>query len=87
MSSQRKPISNDLCIEQYMHCQQCLQEMPSGVSPRDWALNEVGFSEIGLQVWCRRHECNVLHIDFEGQKHPANTTRKRGTPDGPRQSQ
>ena len=25
----------------------------------------------GLQVWCKRHETNILHVDFEGNT-PAN---------------
>lgn len=61
-------------IEQYAHCGLCLDERPNNVSPRDWAQLEVGFTDIGLQVWCKRHECNVMHIDFEGQKHPADLT-------------
>lgn len=31
---------------------------------------DVGFSNIGLQVWCRRHDANVVHIDFEGRELP-----------------
>jgi hypothetical protein len=30
-----------------------------------------------LQIWCKRHESNVAHIDFEGANHPANQTRPR----------
>jgi hypothetical protein len=70
--AERKPISSDLSIQSYMHCRRCIEERPPGVSPREWAELEVGFTEVGLQVWCKRHECNVMHIDFEGQKHPAN---------------
>ena len=70
-------IPNDLSILQYCHCGLCLAERPADVSPRDWAQNEVGFTKIGLQVWCKRHEVNVLHIDFQGQQHPANATRQR----------
>ena len=70
-------LSNELSIVSYLHCRQCLEEIPGGVNPREWAQLEVGFTKPGLQVWCRRHECNVVHIDFEGQQHLANTTRKR----------
>lgn len=65
-------IPNDLSILSYVHCGKCLKEKPNGTPPREWAQHEVGFTKEGIQIWCRRHECNVLHIDFEGQKHPAN---------------
>lgn len=64
-------------ITAYVHCQQCLEELPRNTSPHEWGQLEVGFSAAGLQVWCKRHEFNVMHINFEGQKHPANTTRMR----------
>lgn len=66
-------IPSTLSIEAYSHCGKCLDERPDDVTPRDWAQLEVGFTSIGLQVWCKRHECNVMHIDFEGHKHRANT--------------
>lgn len=58
-------------IEMFMHCGKCIRELPKGVSPRQWASLEVGWTKPGLQVWCKRHECNVLHVDFEKVKHPA----------------
>lgn len=58
-------------IASYFHCARCLQERPPHISPREWAQLEVGFTPLGIQVWCRRHEMNVLHVDFEGQRHPA----------------
>lgn len=70
--------SNELNILMYMHCGLCLKELKEQQieqSPRDYAQLEVGWTKIGLQVWCKRHECNVLHVDFEGQQHPADTTR------------
>jgi hypothetical protein len=70
-------IENTNEIKQFFHCAKCIGDKPSDVSPREWAQLEVGFTKRGLQVWCKRCECNVLHIDFEGQKHPANTTRKK----------
>lgn len=68
-------VSNDLAIGAYMHCGKCLEELPSGISPQEWASLSVGWTPLGLQVWCNRHECNVLHVDFEGHQHPADTTR------------
>jgi len=59
-------------IQLYFHCRLCVAELPSGESPREWAQIEAGWTMIGLQIWCKRHDCNVMHIDFEGHQHPAN---------------
>lgn len=45
-------------------------------SPSKYARISVGFTELGIQVWCVRHDVNVIHIDFEGRRHPANQSRK-----------
>jgi len=58
-------------IVSFLHCKQCLKELPAGKSPAEWSANDVGWTREGLQVWCRRHEQNIVHIDFEGQQHPA----------------
>lgn len=68
------PITNTLAITYYLHCGMCLADIPDGVSPREWAALEVGWTPRGLQVWCKRHAVNVMHVDFQGQKHPAYTT-------------
>ena len=67
-------ISNELMIRNYMHCGKCLEEIPDGISPQEWSNLEVGWTELGLQVWCKRHRCNVVNIDFEGHKDPADET-------------
>jgi len=59
-------------IGMFFHCGECLKSRPNGESPRSWSRLEIGFTPVGLQVWCMRHDINVVHIDFEGQKHPAN---------------
>jgi hypothetical protein len=74
-----RPVSNSNEIVAYLHCKLCLEEKPDGVSPQQWASMEVGWTPQGLQVWCKRHDCNMLHVDFLGQTLPANTTRKRFT--------
>jgi hypothetical protein len=56
----------------YLHCAQCIKERPSNISPKDWAMFSVAWTKLGIQVWCTRHERNVVHIDFEGCKHAAN---------------
>jgi len=55
-------------IFQYMHCRKCLEELPAGVSPQTWSKNECGWTPQGFQVWCKRHNCNVVDLDFQGQK-------------------
>lgn len=53
-------------------CTKCSDEFASGTtsspSLRDYVATDVGFTEKGLQVWCRRHETNVVHIDFDGKR-------------------
>ena len=68
-------ISNLRQIESYIHCALCMKEIPEGESPQSYARYEIGWTKQGLQVWCDRHHCNIIHIDFEGQRHPANTAR------------
>ena len=63
-------------IVAFFHCRKCLDSLPAGRSPRDWASLEVGFTKRGLQVWCKRHELNVIHIDFEGHRHPADLSER-----------
>ena len=58
-------------IVTFIHCKTCLDEFyhtdkGTGLSPREYAQVEVGFTNPGVQVWCKRHEVNVMHIDFEG---------------------
>lgn len=73
-----RPITNEKVIVLYLHCGLCLNEKPTTVSPREYAQLEIGMTDVGLQVWCKRHECNVANIDFEGAQHPTNTTRRAG---------
>ncbi|MDP2661328.1 MAG: hypothetical protein Q8R28_11435 [Dehalococcoidia bacterium] len=60
------PRTNE--ISAFLHCGKCLREKPPGLSPREWASLEVGYTPQGLQIWCERHEVNVLHLDFMGQR-------------------
>lgn len=78
-------ISNANSMVAMLHCALCLDEWKANeqvnrtMSPRDWAELEVGWTRQGIQVWCKRHECNVVHMDFEGRKVKANTTRATAT--------
>jgi|HubBroStandDraft_6_1064221.scaffolds.fasta_scaffold00050_19 hypothetical protein len=64
------PATNE--IKMFFHCAHCLKDKPIGISPRAWVSLEAGWTELGLQVWCKRCEMNIIHVDFEGQKHHAN---------------
>ena len=78
---------NENGIGQFLHCILCLEELKNGrnadglvrktTSPHVYAWFEVGWTKQGIQIWCARHDCNILHIDFEGAKHKADTTRKK----------
>lgn len=72
-----RDIPNTNEIQSFMHCGECIKELPRGMSPRDYTAIECGWTPLGFQIWCKRHELNMLHVDFEGQKHPANRTAVR----------
>lgn len=58
-------------IQMFFHCKKCGEETPEDMAPCDYQQLEVGWTEVGLQVWCRRHDMNIIHVDFEGHCHPA----------------
>ena len=60
-------ISNLNMIEAYLHCRICIQEGKKSHIACGWTVK-------GLQVWCEIHDVNIINIDFEDEKHPANTT-------------
>jgi len=57
-------------IISYIHCRDCmtdwaeLKDAGTGMSPAEFQDNEVGFTPTGVQVWCRRHDKNVISFDF-----------------------
>ena len=57
-------------IREPLVCAQCYDDVAQGytdaASLQDYARLDVGFTDKGLQVWCRRHDLNVVHIDFDG---------------------
>jgi len=59
-------------ITAFFHCRSCAPRKPGHLSLREWARPEVGWTKLGLQVWCVRCEKNVVHVDFQNQQHPAN---------------
>ena len=74
--SKEERITTKLQIVAYMHCKLCLDDKPDEFSPAEWSSLDVGWTPFGLQVWCRRHNCNVANVDFQGLKHPAITYRE-----------
>lgn len=75
-----KELSNSNEIKLYLHCGLCLDELKDldlDLSPQEYQKIQVGWTEGGIQVWCNRHDCNLVNIDFEGQTHLANTTREK----------
>lgn len=69
--------SKGLHIAMYLHCKKCVEEFMAGgpeidgQSPQTYSRVQAGWTKQGLQVWCFRHNLNIIHIDFEGVKHPA----------------
>ena len=76
---QDRDISNLDEVTLFFQCALCFQEWQNheavGESMATYGRLQMGWTALGIQVWCRRHDCNVAHIDFEGMQHPANTTR------------
>lgn len=74
---------NENNIGAYLHCGKCLsecknkEEIRTVQSPKEYSKVSVGWTKKGMQVWCDRHNCNIVNIDFQGQKHPADITRRK----------
>lgn len=75
--------SNRNEIVMFFHCGKCLDEFRTakgiGESPESYARLSVGFTPRGMQVWCVRHDINVVHVDYEGVQHAANQTAAIGS--------
>ena len=59
-------------ITQHVICAKCEEEFLNGLTDsssfQDYTKLDVGFTDTGMQVWCRRHDANVVHVDFEGRE-------------------
>ncbi len=55
-------------IIMFFHCAKCLEEMPRGESPRTFQRIQTGWTKKGIQIWCVRHDREVVNLDFLGQK-------------------
>ena len=70
---------NNNNIETFLHCELCYLELKNakteedfsligavaGESPMSYSRFEVGWTNQGFQVWCTRHNINIIHIDFD----------------------
>jgi hypothetical protein len=66
---------NTRSISSPILCSRCLHEaLVSGKNPRYYQELEVGMTPSGLQVWCVRHESNVIHLGLRGHTLPINVT-------------
>ena len=59
-------------IKEPIVCVECSDEFMTGQtdtkSLQDYSKIDVGFSDRGLQIWCQRHQLNICHINFNGEK-------------------
>jgi cyclophilin family peptidyl-prolyl cis-trans isomerase len=46
----------------FINCPQCVEELPDGQSPAEWARLNVGLTAEGVQVWCVHHDVQVVQI-------------------------
>ena len=59
-------------IKEPIVCVKCSDEFENGLSDaaslQNYCRLDVGFTKRGLQIFCRRHELNVCHLNFNNQK-------------------
>lgn len=59
-------------VKENFVCNQCYEEYLAGLtdskSLQQYTMFDIGLTDIGLQVWCRRHDVNVVHVDFGGKQ-------------------
>lgn len=59
-------MSSNCDIRTFFHCRHCLASKPDNESPATWARLEVGITaESAIQVWCVRHDIEVITISLE----------------------
>jgi hypothetical protein len=64
----KKPIPVTKAIRDYLHCGKCCDSIPAGQAMKDYERLSIGLTSEGLQVWCERHNVNVIHFDFRGTR-------------------
>jgi hypothetical protein len=61
-------------INHFYNCAKCIAEKPAHLSMEEFARFSFGPTDLGFQLWCVRHDVNVLHIDLQGNRVAADTT-------------
>lgn len=64
------------CIDLFFHCKKCMEELKKlsqiddllTVTPQEYSRLECGWTKKGFQVWCIRHDVNVINFDLMGQQ-------------------
>jgi hypothetical protein len=49
----------------HLHCKKCCSEAPPGQSPAEWSRLTMGWTKRGVQLWCERHDVNVVELEFD----------------------
>ena len=49
-------------IKTYFNCRKCFAELPEGQSMREYSRTQTGWTPIGIQVWCVRHDIEVVSL-------------------------
>ena len=51
-------------IVEYFHCAKCMDEKPDYVTPQEYTNYEVGLTMFGIQVWCKKHNIEVVYLNL-----------------------
>lgn len=57
-------VSPENEITALFHCTTCLPDKPESLTLEQWTSVEVGFTKIGVQIWCKRCNKEVAHLAF-----------------------
>lgn len=71
-------LPNTFAIKHVLECKRCAETCPTGWLLQDYLRVTIGLTPQGLQIWCTRHQANVAHFDFAGQRLRVNATAARG---------
>lgn len=74
----KSDLPNTFQIKHILECKRCVETCPHGTLLQDYLRVTIGLTPYGLQVWCVRHQANVIHVDFRGQRIPVNASAARG---------
>ena len=53
-------------IRLHAHCGNCMPQKPVNQAMSEWARIDAGFTEDGLQLWCKRCRMQIAHFTPEG---------------------